>query len=681
MDKSQHEPQHETWVVQNAISVCGNPLVCGSSVCYICVQPINKCMSSFRVESLVTWPDSRRTSTFRVLEDAEHKARLSKQRSGVTFSQVVWRTVSSDVTEESGVFVTTRRILLMFAFVFSMLMASVPTAQVRGNAQSSDSGKTINLELIVDSSGSMAAETDTGNLRIDSAKTVLTEVISTIPEVEGVNVGFRVYGHEGDNTEEGRAESCRSSELLVPMDGVDVPALTEQVNELQPVGWTPLGFSLEEAAKDFEEPASDDVVNAIVMVTDGLETCDADPVAIASELRASDAGIITHVIGFGTKPEELDILSGIAEAGDGQLLGSNNAGQLMSALFDILEDLQVVEETGTGEARDSPLGIGRIGTVGDYEVSVLSVTPNADEIVTADGFSEPPTAGNQYFMARVGVTYVGSTAGNPAYELNPQAVGALSTSYTQFNNMCGYNSFEDSFFLGTELFEGGSAEYNLCWQIDSEDADSLVMYTDSNVDFNADPVWFSLGNPIEKTIDPNSTPAIADEANDDPTPTEPKAESSNDRSSTPLESSRKTPLPMGEVGTVGDYEVSVLDVKPDADEIVTADGFSEPPTPGNQYFMVRVAVTYVGSTAGNPAYELDPQAVGALSTSYTLFNNMCGFGSFEDALFLATELFEGGSGEYNVCWQIDSEDAESLVMYIESNADFNADPVWFSLQS
>lgn len=327
---------------------------------------------------------------------------------------------------------------------------------------------------------------------IDAAKTVLTEVISAIPDVEGVNVGFRVYGHEGDNTDARRAESCVSSELLVPMDGVDVPALTEQVDELQPVGWTPLGYSLEEAAEDFEQPASDDVVNAIVMVTDGLETCDADPVAIAGELRDSEAGIITHVIGVGTTPEELEILSGIAEAGDGELLGSNNAGQLMSALFEILEDLEVVEETGTGEARNSPLGIGRIGTVGDYEVSVLSVEPNADEIVTADGISEPPTAGNQYFMARIAVTYVGSTAGNPAFELNPQAVGELSTSYTTFNNMCGYGSFEDTLILATELFEGGSGEYNVCWQIDSADEDSLVMYIESNVDFNAEPVWFSL---------------------------------------------------------------------------------------------------------------------------------------------------------------------------------------------
>ena len=44
----------------------------------------------------------------------------------------------------------------------------------------------------------------------------------------------------------------------------------------------------------------------------------------------------------------------------------------------------------------------------------------------------------------------------------------------------------------TELFEGGSAEFNVCWAINSEDEDSLVMYVEPLFDFDADPVWFSL---------------------------------------------------------------------------------------------------------------------------------------------------------------------------------------------
>src|SRR5699024_6251054 len=134
-------------------------------------------------------------------------------------------------------------------------------------------------------------------------------------------------GHRGNNQPQGKAESCVASDLLVPMQGVDKDALKEQINAIQPVGWTPLGYSLQEAAKDFTEPASDDVVDAIIMVTDGLETCGADPVAIAGELKNSSAGITTHVIGLGTEPDELAILEGIADASGGELLGSNNAGQ------------------------------------------------------------------------------------------------------------------------------------------------------------------------------------------------------------------------------------------------------------------------------------------------------------------------------------------------------------------
>lgn len=380
------------------------------------------------------------------------------------------------------------RMITVFALVLSILVGSLPFASSQAAAQTS---KTINLEIIVDQSGSMAAATDTGVLRIEAAKSVLNEVIAQIPEAEGVNVGFRVYGHRGNNQPEGQAESCVSSDLLVPMQGVDKAALTAQVNALVPVGWTPLGYALEQAAADFTQPASEDVVNAIIMVTDGLETCGADPAAIAAQLKNSPAGITTHVIGFGTKPEELAILESITQAGGGQLLGSNNAGQLMSALFEILEELEVIEETGTGEARNSPLGIGRIGQVGDYEVSVISVTPNATDLVMAENqFNEPPASGNQFFMARVATTYVGTATGTPWIDLSFQAVGNKSASYTTFNNTCGVYP-EDGFTIA-ELFEGGSAEFNVCWEIDSADQDSLVMYVEPSFSFDSDPVWFSL---------------------------------------------------------------------------------------------------------------------------------------------------------------------------------------------
>lgn len=375
------------------------------------------------------------------------------------------------------------RWLMAVCVMFGVVAAPVAAVARQASAE----GKTVNVQLIVDASGSMGAATDTGALRIDAAKQVLNEVISAIPDVQGVNVGLRVYGQGGNNTEAGRAESCQSTELLVPMDGVDASALKAKVDAIQPVGWTPLGLALQEAAKDFTEPASDNVVNAIVMVTDGLETCDADPVAIAKELHDSDKGIITHVIGFGTTPEEQATLSGIAQAGGGELLGSNNAGQLMDALFSILEQLEVVEETGTGESRESPLGVGRIGRVGDYELSVISVNKQT-------GASTAP--GTQGVRARLSVTYVGKGTGTVSQDLTFEAVGAGNVSYNLLRNQCP-NDVQGPTTVN-ELFPEGSTEFAVCWVVDEADVDSLLMYVTTPLTPTEEAVWFSLQSSAEE---------------------------------------------------------------------------------------------------------------------------------------------------------------------------------------
>lgn len=568
---------------------------------------------------------------------------------------------------------------LLVLVCFGLTLAS--TAIVTGAAQDAPAGKTVNVQIIVDASGSMAAPTNTGELRMDSARRVLTEVINAIPQAEGVNVGLRVYGHLGNNTDAGRPESCVSSDLLVPMQGVDKPALLAQVATLQPVGWTPIGYSLEQAAADFTEPASEDVVNAIIMVSDGLETCDADPAAIAGQLRSSEQGITTHVIGFGTTPEEQAILSGISESGGGQLLGSDNTGQLMSALFEILEELEVVEETGSGEARNSPLGVGRIGRVGDFEVSVLSVTPNVNHTIGAQAlYLEPLAPNEQYFVATVSATYVGAAASNPGFELDYKAVGASASSYTTYNNTCG--SLANDQYTVTEQFPGGSVEFTICWRIDSADADTLVMYIEPLLSVNAPPVWFSLGNPIEE-------PVAAEQGDaDTPTPVPPTplqapqptdAAGASAGGGVVTSSTRENPVPMGQTARVGDFEVTVTSATPYANDIIGSQAvYLEPLTPGYQYFLVTVSTTYVGAATGNPSFELDYQAVGASNSSYSAWQNSCGM--LTNDIFNVTELFPGGTAEYSVCWQVESSDAASLVMYVEPTAQFDAPPVWFVIQ-
>jgi hypothetical protein len=205
--------------------------------------------------------------------------------------------------------------------------------------------RTVNLEIVLDDSGSMGQLVDTGETRLEAAKRVLDEVLAAIPTEPGVNVGLRIYGHLGDNTDAGRPISCEASELIVPVSGVDRAAIAQSVAPLVPVGWTPIALSLGRAESDFPDPA-EGTTNAVVLVTDGLETCGGDPAAAAGALVSGEKGIVTHVIGFAVTPEEQQILEGITEASGGMLLGATNANELSAALFSVLEELKIVVGQG-----------------------------------------------------------------------------------------------------------------------------------------------------------------------------------------------------------------------------------------------------------------------------------------------------------------------------------------------
>jgi len=70
--------------------------------------------------------------------------------------------------------------------------------------------------LILDSSGSMAAGGSAGQTKMEAAKDAIARYVRVGSTV--FNLGFMVYGHKGDNTEAGRAESSRDAgELLAPI--------------------------------------------------------------------------------------------------------------------------------------------------------------------------------------------------------------------------------------------------------------------------------------------------------------------------------------------------------------------------------------------------------------------------------------------------------------------------------
>lgn len=272
---------------------------------------------------------------------------------------------------------------LLFATMLSVLAVSATSAQDDETAEA----QTVNIEIILDASGSMAEEIEPGVTRIDAAKDVLRSIIGKIPQSDSVNIGLRVYGHKGANNESGRAESCLSTELMVPVLGVDTGLLTAVVESYEPVGWTPLTLALQSSELDFPE-SSDDAINTVVLMTDGLETCGGDPCTIAGQLHTGPKAITTNVIGFALAPEEQKELQCVADEGGGVLIGAANAVELNDAMTMLLADLSVLNLMGTIELEEvagvfpaASVSGGPEPTSLTPDPEVISVTFESDNVI------------------------------------------------------------------------------------------------------------------------------------------------------------------------------------------------------------------------------------------------------------------------------------------------------------
>lgn len=191
-----------------------------------------------------------------------------------------------------------------------------------------DLKQNINIELVLDASGSMQAPVS-GERKIDIARRVLIDFVDTLPET--ANVGLRVYGHKGSNAEADRDESCAASELIFPFQELDTAGLTDAINSFDPRGWTPVAGSLDKAREDFSGRDPETNSNFVYLVSDGVETCGGDPVAAAEKLAADDVQAEVNIIGFDIDAEAADQLKRAAESGGGSFYDAADAAELQEA--------------------------------------------------------------------------------------------------------------------------------------------------------------------------------------------------------------------------------------------------------------------------------------------------------------------------------------------------------------
>lgn len=210
--------------------------------------------------------------------------------------------------------------------------ASQPAIEV---SPSPSPSKQLNVVVALDASGSMAG-TVSGEQKLALAKSAIAQFVSGLPQT--AKVGLTVFGHQGSNKEADKAVSCAGIETIYPLAQLE-SQFTQAINSFEPTGFTPLAATLEQLNQNFSTYDGAANQNVVYLVSDGIETCDGNPVIAAQKLHTSNAQAIVNTIGFDVDNKAQRQLRAIAVAGGGEYFSARNAAELQKIFQDRRQNL------------------------------------------------------------------------------------------------------------------------------------------------------------------------------------------------------------------------------------------------------------------------------------------------------------------------------------------------------
>lgn len=243
-------------------------------------------------------------------------------------------------------------------------------AEPRGGARATGA-----IEVILDASGSMLQRID-GERRIEIARDALVRLVSDVVPA-GTPFALRVFGHR-------EADSCRT-DLEIPLAGLNPASATTTIRGVQAMNLarTPIAASLRQVRTDLAGATGPLLV---VLISDGEETCDDDPLAAIAELRAAGVDVRVNVVGFAIDEHQLrEQFEAWARAGGGLYVEAQDRAELERAMavtvelpFEVLRGEEVVA-TGVVNGEDVSLA------PGPYRVRVLGGSAPAEYPVEVTG--------------------------------------------------------------------------------------------------------------------------------------------------------------------------------------------------------------------------------------------------------------------------------------------------------
>ncbi|MBY0405774.1 MAG: VWA domain-containing protein [Cyanobacteria bacterium] len=165
-----------------------------------------------------------------------------------------------------------------------------------------------------------------------AAKRVILDFIKNLPP--SINVGLRIYG-QSDNS----FVACRATQLLMPISRNNHLAMASRLLGVRPTGATPITHAIKTAInEDFRGITGK---KSIILVSDGMETCDADPCDTAVEMVRAGINVKINVIGLGLNDfNATKQLKCVALSTLGKYYGANTAAELARSLSQHGQDIQ-----------------------------------------------------------------------------------------------------------------------------------------------------------------------------------------------------------------------------------------------------------------------------------------------------------------------------------------------------
>ncbi len=164
-------------------------------------------------------------------------------------------------------------------------------------AQKKTAPKLTRILFVFDASKSMVAKHE-NTTRMDGAKNLFYKFVDSLSRDKTYLFALRMYGH----TVKYPPGDCKDSKLIIPFGPNNIAAIKQKVMEAKPTGITPIEHSLTEAANDFKDNKT---TNIVILITDGIEECGGDPCAARQKLVAKGIVFKPFIIGIGLSPEQI----------------------------------------------------------------------------------------------------------------------------------------------------------------------------------------------------------------------------------------------------------------------------------------------------------------------------------------------------------------------------------------